>query len=264
MTSSTSNSVTADNAITLKRSHAWGFLTAAMEYPEGELAALIRAGDIEKKARELFCDIYPELAEEINWNALSDAGKDDELSVEYTRLFDVGGSDGPFCCLNSGAIKGDSRMALLEELVRFYNYFGLTAAETVANELPDHLSTQFEFMHYLSHREAECAEAGESGDDYLRAQRDFLNRHPNSWVSLLNDRLKEHKAPAYYQALGELMHRYVQFELHRLEGIVSTLPPPEAHAEPAETASTSSQAQGMDAPTSVITIHRKAPKVEQV
>ena len=73
-------------------------------------------------------------------------------------------------------------------------------------------------MHYLSHREAECEESGvgEGADDYLRAQRDFLNRHPSTWVSLLNDRLKEHKAPVYYQALGELMHRYVQLELHRL------------------------------------------------
>ena len=245
------------NPATLKRSHAYGFLAAAMEYPEGELTTLIRAGDIEKQARSLFCELYPELAEEIDWKTLSDALTDDELAVEYTRLFDVGGADGPYCSLNSGSIKGDARMSLLEELVRFYNYFGLTAAETQANELPDHLSTQFEFMHYLSHREAECAEAGEEADDYLRAQRDFLNRHPSTWIPLLSDRLRQHNAPAYYQTLGMLMKRYVQLEQGRLEGVVSRLPAPAPHAEPAEQASNASLAQGMDAPTSVITIHRK-------
>ncbi len=242
------------------RGRAYGFLAAAMEYPEGELTGLIRAGEIARQARELFFAIYPELEASIDWPALAEAGKEDDLSVEYTRLFDVGGADGPPCSLNAGAAKGDSRMGLLEELVRFYNYFGLTAAGTEANELPDHLSTQFEFMYYLTTQQIEHEAAGEPADDFIRAQRDFVNRHLASWIPQMSEKLKDQKAPPYYRAIGELMARYIQIEQRLLEVAVSRLPPPEPHEEVQEEAGGSAQAQGMDAPTSVITIHRKNPQ----
>lgn len=249
-----------DPAIDQQRSQAYGFFAAAMEYPEGELTELIRTGNIARRAREVFCAIYPELESKINWDDLAKAGEDDELSIEYTRLFDVGGSDGPPCALNSGAAKGDTRMGLLEELVRFYNYFGLTAAGTEANELPDHLSVQFEFMYFLIEQELEHRAASEPADDFIRAQRDFINRHPYSWVSVLNGNLQSHKAPAYYLALGELMERYIELERRALELKVAHLPPPEPHPEmPGENDTPGSAlAQGMKGATSsVITIHKK-------
>ncbi len=254
-----SSITSAENSTPLQRGRAYGFFAAAMEYPEGELAGLIRSGEIARQAKQLLCGIYPDLETTIDWNALADAGKDDELSVEYTRLFDVGGSDGPPCCLNSGAANSDARMQVLEELVRFYNYFGLTSGETEANELPDHLTTQFEFMYYLCHQEEECLQSGEAADDYLRAQRDFLKRHPGQWVLLLNSRLQEHKAPAYYLALGELMQGFIQREQQHIESLVSQLAEPLPHEEPAEIESpvTAKPIAAGGANASVITIHRK-------
>ncbi len=239
-----------------KRSHAYGFLAAAMEYPEGELTGIIRAGDIARQARDLFCVIYPELESAIDWQLLADAGQNDELSIEYTRLFDIGGTDGPPCCLNSSAVLGDGRMSQLEELVRFYNYFGLTAGGAPGNELPDHLSTQFEFMYYLCEQAAECQLAGEDADDYLRAQRDFLNRHAGQWVPQLNSRLQEHKAPPYYRAVGELMQRFIQLEQQCLESAISRLKEPQPH-ENLDDEADSPVAASTDVPTSIITIHRK-------
>lgn len=224
------NNAPATSALAAQRGRAYGFLAAAMEYPEGELTDLIRAGEIRQRAQSLFCDLYPELKEAIDWNALADAGKDDELSIEYTRLFDVGGASGPPCSLNSGSENSDARMQLLEELVRFYNYFGLTAGETEANELPDHLTTQFEFMYYLCQEEAESIAAEEEADDYRRAQRDFLNRHPGQWVPHLSLKLQEHAAPAYYQALGRLMARFIGLEQKHAEATVAMLRTPEPHA----------------------------------
>lgn len=232
--SQTLNDTNGNGAMDALRSQAYGFFAAAMEYPEGELTQWIREGQISTRARELFCTIYPELAGSIEWSALAEAGVDDELSVEYTRIFDVGGADGPPCALNSGAAKGDARMGLLEELVRFYNYFGLTAAGTEANELPDHLSTQFEFLHFLIHQQLEAEAAGEVADDFIRAQRDFINRHPGSWVPLLHTQLKDSKAPAYYLAMGALMERFILLEQRYIELRVSRLPAPTPHAEPAE------------------------------
>ncbi len=261
-----SNPENAADAIDQKRSQAYGFLAAAMEYPEGELTDLIRAGNIASQGRELFCAIHPELEKAIDWDALSDAGETDDLAVEYTRLFDVGGADGPPCSLNSGAVKGDARMGLLEELVRFYNFFGLTAAGTDANELPDHLTTQFEFLHYLIFNELESRVAGEPADDFIRAQRDFINRHPGTWVPLLNKKLKEQKAPRYYLAMGELMEQFVRHEQRLLENKVAYLPPPQPHPEVDQDeyadGAGSGAAQGMvgqGAPIP-ITMHRKSPK----
>lgn len=260
-----SNSDNAAQDIDQKRSQAYGFLAAAMEYPEGELTELIRSGDIARQARETFCAIHAELEKAIDWDALAQAGEADELSVEFTRLFDVGGTDGPPCSLNSGAAKGDARMGLLEELVRFYNYFGLTAAGTEANELPDHLTTQFEFMHYLIFHELESIATGDAPDDYIRAQRDFLNRHPGSWVPELARKLKDQKAPAYYRALGTLMDQFIRHEQRLLENKVAHLPPPQPHPEPLEGeegGSASGMAQGMvgqGAPIP-ITVHRKPPQ----
>lgn len=252
---SNTNTATTDQL----RSQAYGFLAAAMEYPEGELTDLIRAGDVARKAREIFCAIYPELEKNIDWNALAEAGEADALSIEYTRLFDVGGADGPPCALNAGAAKGDARMGLLEELVRFYNYFGLTAAGTEANELPDHLSTQLEFMHYLIANEL-SATAAEDTHDFIRAQRDFLVRHPSSWIPGLNLNIKKFKSQPYYLAMGELIEQFVHLEQQLLEAKVARLPPPTPHEEAPEdeTAYTAAQAQGMDAPTSsIITFHRR-------
>jgi hypothetical protein len=211
--SQTLNDTNGNGAMDALRSQAYGFFAAAMEYPEGELTQWIREGQISTRARELFCTIYPELAGSIEWSALAEAGVDDELSVEYTRIFDVG----------------------------------------EANELPDHLSTQFEFLHFLIHQQLEAEAAGEVADDFIRAQRDFINRHPGSWVPLLHTQLKDSKAPAYYLAMGALMERFILLEQRYIELRVSRLPAPTPHAEPAEgqmpgevTAARSASPEGMD------------------
>ena len=197
------------------RSQVYGFFAAALEYPEGELTRLIRAGKIAERAKELLCSIYPQLAQEANWDLLRDAGSTDDLSVEYTRLFNLPGSGGgPLCSLNSQFYGNDAPLTLLEELVRFYNFFGLTSGDAPANELPDHLSTQFEFLHFLCYQEA----LGEEGtvDDYRRAQRDFLEHHLGKWVPMLNARLQKNNAHPFYRALGELLDRFIQLERERV------------------------------------------------
>lgn len=204
-----------DMASAARRSQAYGFFAALMEYPEGELTTLIRDGTIARRARELLCAVYPQLTKEFDWSPLRDAGEADDLSIEYTRLFNLPGpGGGPCCSLNSSTYDSDSRMKLLEELVRFYNFFGLTSGDAPANELPDHLTTQFEFLHFLCAREA-CDET-ETVDDYRRAQRDFLEHHPGKWVPQWHARLRDNHAPPFYLALGELLDRFIQMERQHL------------------------------------------------
>jgi hypothetical protein len=84
-------------------------------------------------------------------------------------------------------------MQTMEECVRFYNHFGLTLAEA-PRELPDHISTQLEFLHFLAFREAEAWRDGRDPGPWQRAGRDFLERHPGRWVPKLRERLASRSA----------------------------------------------------------------------
>ncbi len=50
-------------------------------------------------------------------------------------------------------------MKMMEDATRFYNFFHLRLSPDV-RELPDHITTELEFLHYLTFREAEVAAAG--------------------------------------------------------------------------------------------------------
>ena len=94
-----------------------------------------------------------------------------DLHHELFDLFEVGAS-GPPCALYGG-LHSEARMKTMEEALRFYHHFGLTLSEA-ARELPDHLSTQLEFLHFLAFREAEALDSGLDAGPYRRAQRDFV------------------------------------------------------------------------------------------
>jgi DMSO reductase family type II enzyme chaperone len=196
------------------RSLAYATFAAAYEYPDEEYLQAIRAGTLADKLRELLSAINFQLVEGADWQALRDAGADDDaLQIEFTRLFDVGGSSPP-CALYGGLYTG-ARMKTMEELVRFYNFFGLSMSET-PHELPDHLTTQLEFLHFLAFQESGLAEEGGDVSDCRRAERDFVARHPGRWVPQLLTKLAEHKAMNFFQELTRLLDGFLTLERQML------------------------------------------------
>jgi len=132
-------------------------------------------------------------------DALADpAAADDALAADYIRLFDVG-VGGPPCPLHGGVYQGD-RMRTMEEATRFYHFFGLRLAPPL-RELPDHVTTELEFLHYLTFREIQTRAAGGDPTPLLRAQRDFLARHPCTWMPRMAQRLARQEAQPFYPAL---------------------------------------------------------------
>jgi DMSO reductase family type II enzyme chaperone len=109
----------------------------------------------------------------------------DDFQAEYNRLFEVGTMGGPPCPLFGGLYDRD-RMRVMEELVRFYNYFGLGLAQ---RQLPDHITVELEFMHYLTYKEAEAHQNGADQGSYQRAEKDFVERHLGKWVPVLHQKL---------------------------------------------------------------------------
>jgi DMSO reductase family type II enzyme chaperone len=127
----------------------------------------------------------------------------EEFQAEYLRLFEVGPRCPP-CPLYEGAWREREfldRRELMEELVRFYHYFGLTLGER-PKELPDHLSVELEFLHYLAFLEAQTLELDRDPASCRRARRDFLERHPLRWLPQLRDKLYRLEALPFFRELA--------------------------------------------------------------
>ncbi|MBW2245567.1 MAG: molecular chaperone TorD family protein [Deltaproteobacteria bacterium] len=174
----------------------------------------IRDGVVSAALRQALEDVDPGLAEDVDWLALENAGTDDDdLAVEYTRLFDVGAS-GPPCPLYGG-LYGGARMKNMEEAVRFYNHFGLKLSEA-EQELPDHLTTELEFMHFLAFEEASALTQGTDASAFQRAQRDFVSRHPGRWVPALRKRLEQRDPPPFFREVVRQLERFLMRDGGRL------------------------------------------------
>ncbi|MDP6978150.1 MAG: molecular chaperone TorD family protein [Myxococcota bacterium] len=197
------------------RSRAFQVFAEAIAYPEGDLEELIGSGVVADALRASLTDLDERILEGVDSEALRAAGEQDDLAVEYTRLFDVGAS-GPPCPLHGG-LYGGARMKVMEEAVRFYNHFGLHLSDD-RRELPDHLQLELEFIHFLAFREAESLQAGEDPSSWRRAQRDFIARHPGAWVPKLRAKLAENDPPPYIAEVVRLLARTLEAEMKCLVG----------------------------------------------
>lgn len=210
----TQDSIRASSGPDATRSLTYAAFATAFSYPDQEGLDTIRSGTLADALRQLLGSLDPGLAQDTDWAALRDAGPDDDaLQVDFTRLFDVG-ENGPDCPLN-GSHYGGGEMEVKEELVRFYNHFGLSLAEGQQEE-PDHLVTELEFLHYLTYQEAQLTAEGESTEGLLRAQRDFIARHPGTWVPAMQQKLIGQNALRFFTALTGLLARFLQTEEARL------------------------------------------------
>ena len=104
----------------------------------------------------------------------------------YTDAFDPSVSR-QACSLRERAYTEEDQSALFEELMRFYSFFGLKRADHA--EMPDHLSVELEFMHYLTYLEHQAAGQPAELVSIRRAQQDFLSRHVLRLVQGISDTL---------------------------------------------------------------------------
>ncbi len=209
---------TVEGGHAVARSLAYSVFARMFAYPDGEQNEVIRSGALAALLREALVALDPAVEEEGNWDALRDAGGEDDLPVEFTRLFDVG-TGAPPCPLHGGLYIGD-RMKTMEEAVRFYNYFGLTLSES-PRELPDHLTTQLEFLHFLAFREAQALEAGTDPGSWRRAERDFVARHPGRWVPDLRKRLEKQEPMPFFRELVARLASFLEAEASHLGSVAA-------------------------------------------
>ena len=109
----------------------------------------------------------------------------EEFATEYARVF-AAGVPVPLCSPFEGLQEQNfDREALLLQVSAFYRQFGLDIHGRNGSSKPaDHLSTELEFLHYLTFKEAQATStrAGDLLRGYILAQRDFLQNHLIHWV----------------------------------------------------------------------------------
>ncbi len=214
------------------RSRTYSLLAEAYRYPDDAFRDQARHGDLYQALRTLFSDLPYPLAwireEEKALRSLNHV-KDDDIEVEFIRLFEAGPGSPP-CPLLEGAYR-ESRRSIMRELILFYNHFGLSYAEGAQDERPDHICLEMEFLHYLTFKELHVVQKDSSCLSYLRAQKDFLERHPLSWVEKMAeriDRIKKNRTLdacqeviLFYWGLASLTVRFLKEDCRYLQAVLT-------------------------------------------
>lgn len=193
----------------------YGLLAECFAYPDGDLIESIRSGSLQRQVGQMISAVDPGLGNGLDLAPLNDPEAALEpLAVEYTRLFDVG-VQGTACSLNGGVHHGP-QMKVMEEVVRYYNHFGLAMTDD-NKELPDHLTAELSFLHFLAYGEHQRAAAGQPAGDYQRAQRDFIARHAGRWLPAMWPTLERQSPMPLFALLTQLLMRLLASEQARLE-----------------------------------------------
>lgn len=181
----------AEEKASAARSNVYRLLSESLKYPCGEFGELVKDGTFLEGLYNLVGELPYDLPfpdENLGGRPLQAVDQDD-IEAEFIRVFDVG-PGGPPCPFREGLHHG-SRMTIMEELVRFYNHFGLSTTKGEERELPDHLCTELEFLHFLTFKEVLALQEAQDPAPYRRAERDFLMRHVAKWLPMLVEGLDE-------------------------------------------------------------------------
>jgi DMSO reductase family type II enzyme chaperone len=212
-----------------ERSELYRIFREAFTFPTKPFIGKVKDGTLRSQLESGILNIaelgnIPPTSTPINFNPLQNSECEDAVyEREYTRLFDVGIDGCPPCSLYGGEYTA-ARMHELEELVRFYNYFGLKPAnETQEQELPDHITVELEFMHYLTYRQAKTLNASMDATAFLRAQRDFLGRHVGVWINKITARVEKEKSIAFYNELARVLAHFLDQEMKYLTELVGPI-----------------------------------------
>ena len=180
------------------RSRMYQLLGAAFAFPDKDFFEAVHDGTFATTLAEMCVGLPYDLTRVATLDLIAGGTSYAEFESEYIRLFDVGPA-GPPCPLYGGVYVGD-RMKVMEDATRFYNFFHLRLSAEM-RELPDHITTEMEFLHYLTFREAESCEQRPDVSSLLRAERDFLARHLCKWMPHLQARLAKQTTLSFFPAL---------------------------------------------------------------
>ncbi len=211
-----------------RRSQMYRFLAECFRYPSADFLKIATDGGHLQTTLAIMHEVPFEVR--MDEGALSgrllEGVSQDDFEAEFVRIFDAG-PGGPPCPLYEGRYAADKKVNM-EDLVRFYNHFGLSVAEAQERELPDHVTAELEFMHYLAFKEVLALQRDEDPAPYCFAEIDFLGRHLAKWLPQLHEKTgKIHQlnipdlcepAISFYAAVIGLSADFCRADLEYLRG----------------------------------------------
>lgn len=146
------------------------------------------------------------------WQCLAEHGLIDAslareaLEAEYLAAFELGRGASAVPLYEGMHRGGQGREGILEDLLRFYEFFGVKLSEA-DREYPDHLVTELEFLAWLCLQEQAARREERDAQPFQRAARDFLDRHLAAWLPEFRRKLEamETVYAQYVPALEELV-----------------------------------------------------------
>jgi len=160
------------NPIAAAKARAYQLFALGFVHPDASFVTCLEDGSY----RHALVSAVGEAGIEYRWSTVD--GDFADYEARYVALFQAGPKGRPLVSLNAGDYEplrsGRARGEQLLEYLRCYRHFGVQI-DADANELPDHLSCQIEFMAWLAQLEANTGDRG-LGVGYRRAQYDFANR----------------------------------------------------------------------------------------
>lgn len=191
------------------------------------LAACFYQPDREMFAEENLCGNLAGLMQELSLPAVGEAcqrmaqslaeNSQEELLIEYSGLFlgPFGAPAHPYGSVyleQERKLMGDSTMEVLQ-------LYAESGVKHEADEPPDHIAIELEFMSFLEGRIAqaisESNQADRAGFSAIRSR--FFNRLLVPWAPILGNILKEQATLVFYRDLGECLVGFIGAERQRLQ-----------------------------------------------
>lgn len=132
------------------------------------------------------------------------------LQPTHTALFDNCRGRAVVSLYEKDYGNGDAKM-VWEEVIRFYEHFGLEFDVRVRKDWPDHIGTELEFLHYLTFLEA-TAEAADR-PAYGQAEGDFLSRRLGRWAGRFERQVGGLSESGPYATLAKLITAFTDAEM---------------------------------------------------
>ncbi|NLN22277.1 MAG: molecular chaperone TorD family protein [Syntrophomonadaceae bacterium] len=139
-----------------------------------------------------------------------------ELQKEYTRLCHAS-KPRLLPLFESVYREGKLLQQSTVDVARLYYQAGLQLAEGFSLP-PDHISLELEFMAYLCSQEIEAAENNDSFvlDKAKEMQQKMLTEHLRHFVPAFAERIQKHATLGFYQAAGNFLEHFIDWELRSL------------------------------------------------
>lgn len=143
----------------------------------------------------------------INWKLV-------DLQAEHRRVFsNVITLDCPpyETLFGNDHVFGQSQV--MGDIAGFYKAFGVELSRDIHERL-DHLSVEFEFMHFLAYKEsyARCHDGAEKTQIVVDAQKKFVKEHIGRWVPLFARMLSKKADVGFFKLLADMSSDWIDFE----------------------------------------------------